>query len=639
MRSLIYSLIPLLLLIGCQPGGESANTDAQARKVAKYTIEQFMDNTQIRGGSFFADEKSILVSSNQSGVYNAYRMRLPGGEMEAITQSDSSSIYGVAAFPEDDRIFFQQDAGGDGSELTHLFVRNEDGTMIDLIKKLEAKSFFMGWSDDYQYFYYGSNERDPRFFDVYRGKLSDLSTELLYQNDEGFQGMRVSGDGQYMTLSRTITREISELYLYAFASGELKQISPEGAKASFSPAYFSKDGQHLYYTTDQGGEFTYLSRYELANGEQKVARQYEWDVLYAAESHKGTFQLVGINADAQTELHIYDQSKGGKEIEFPEVPSGQIGGVSMARSETQMIFSVGSSASPTDKYHYDFSTQQLTRLTQTLNPEIKPEDLVEGKVIRYASFDGEQIPSILYKPHEASESQPVPALVWVHGGPGGQSRLSYFPLVQYLVNHGYAILAVNNRGSSGYGKTFFGLDDRNHGEGDLKDCIWGKKYLSDLGYVDSSRIGIIGGSYGGYMTMAALAFAPQEFEVGVDIFGVTNWLRTLKSIPPWWSAQKDALYNEMGDPNTEDSVRLYNISPLFHAHQIQNPFMVLQGANDPRVLKVESDEIVEAARNNGVEVEYVLFEDEGHGFRKTENEIEGYGKVLTFLDKHLKGGG
>jgi dipeptidyl aminopeptidase/acylaminoacyl peptidase len=224
----------------------------------------------------------------------------------------------------------------------------------------------------------------------------------------------------------------------------------------------------------------------------------------------------------------------------------------------------------------------------------------------------------------------------MHGGPGGQSRVGYSSLLQFVVNHGYAVLAVNNRGSSGYGKAFFAMDDRKHGDVDLKDCIWAKKFLKSTGVIDENKIGITGGSYGGYLTMAALTFAPEEFEVGVNIFGVTNWLRTLKSIPPYWESFRKALYAEMGDPNTIDSVALHNKSPLFFADQVKKPLMVLQGANDVRVLQVESDEIVAAVRKNGVPVEYVVFDDEGHGFRKKENEIEGYGKMLNFLDQYLK---
>ena len=173
-----------------------------------------------------------------------------------------------------------------------------------------------------------------------------------------------------------------------------------------------------------------------------------------------------------------------------------------------------------------------------------------------------------------------------------------------------------------------------HGDVDLKDCIWSKEFLKSTGYVDPDKIGIMGGSYGGYMVMAALTFAPEEFNVGVNYFGVTNWLRTLNSIPPWWESFREALYKEIGHP-VEDSVALYNKSPLFHAENITKPLIVLQGANDPRVIQPESDDIVEAARANGVPVEYVIFEDEGHGFLKKENQIEASQKVLDFLDQHL----
>jgi dipeptidyl aminopeptidase/acylaminoacyl peptidase len=267
---------------------------------------------------------------------------------------------------------------------------------------------------------------------------------------------------------------------------------------------------------------------------------------------------------------------------------------------------------------------------------IDSKSLVAAEVIRYTSFDNLEIPAIFYKPLNASPTNKVPALVWVHGGPGGQSRMNFNPLIQYLTNNGYAILAVNNRGSSGYGKSFYKMDDKNHGENDLKDCIWGKKWLQEQDYIDFDRIGIIGGSYGGYMTMAAMTFTPEEFKVGVNIFGVTNWIRTLKSIPSFWEANRKALYDELGDPYSADSIRLKKISPLFHAEKVKNPVMVLQGANDPRVLQIESDEIVAELKKNNTIVEYLIFDDEGHGFRKKENQINGYRRIKDFLDDYLK---
>ena len=199
------------------------------------------------------------------------------------------------------------------------------------------------------------------------------------------------------------------------------------------------------------------------------------------------------------------------------------------------------------------------------------------------------------------------------------------------------ILGVNNRGSSGYGKSFFTSDDGKHGREPLWDCVEAKKYLVSLGYVDEKKIGIMGGSYGGYMTLAALAFKPQEFAVGVDLFGVANWVRTLKSIPPYWESFRKSFHREIGDPE-KDLENLKAISPLFHADKIVKPLIVLQGANDPRVIKPESDEIVENIKKRNGVVEYVLFDNEGHGFTKKANEIKAYKAILDFLDRYLKNG-
>ena len=316
------------------------------------------------------------------------------------------------------------------------------------------------------------------------------------------------------------------------------------------------------------------------------------------------------------------------------MPQGLVRGISIARNDSAYSFYASDGSVPNELYAAAFGSAPR-RLTNALNPAIRREDLVVPTVVRFKSYDGVEVPGVLYRPHQASASAKAPALVLVHGGPGGQAQVGYFALTQALVNHGYVVFDINNRGSSGYGKTFFAMDDRKHGEADLGDVVASKGMLGQTGYVDTTRIGIIGGSYGGYMVLAAVTLQPDAFKVGVDLFGISNWIRTLESIPPWWGSIREALYAELGDPKT-DSVRLRRISPLFNANKIRVPLMVLQGANDPRVLKVESDEIVAAARKNGVPVEYVIFPDEGHGFVKKANEIRGYTAILTFLDTYLK---
>ncbi|MEM1320358.1 MAG: alpha/beta fold hydrolase [Bacteroidota bacterium] len=627
MRSLLLLLSVVCLLASCQ---DTATKPVDKTKTPKqYTIEQFLSNTSIFGGSFSPDEQQILVGSNQTGIFNAYAIPVSGGAPQPLTNSEET-VRPISYFPNNNRILFSSDNGG--NEIFHIFMRDEEGTIKELTPDEGARAVFYGWSHDLKSFFYGSNKRDARAMDVYEMDIEQFESKMIYENSDNLNFGGISDDKQHMALTKSINTNDSDLMLYSFSDKSVKKISEN--QAGHSPADFSRDNKSLYYLTDDGAEFQYLVRYDLASGEREKVKEADWDIAYAYYSYTGKYRVTGINQDAKTVVEIFDTEKGQR-VDFPEFTGGDITSVNISRSENKMSFYVGASNSTSNLYVYDFATQEYQKLTNTLNEEIAAEDLVEGKVVRYKSFDELPIPAILYKPKQASKANKVPALVWVHGGPGGQSRLNYSALIQYLVNHGYAILMVNNRGSSGYGKTFYRMDDQNHGEKDLKDCIEGKQYLANLDYVDKDKIGIIGGSYGGFMVMRALTHDPQAFEVGVNLFGVTNWLRTLKSIPPWWESFKDALYEEMGDPN-QDSVRLYNISPLFHADKIEKPVMVLQGAKDPRVLQVESDEIVAAVKEKKVPVDYILFDDEGHGFVKKENQIVAYSRILQFVDKYLK---
>ncbi len=463
----------------------------------------------------------------------------------------------------------------------------------------------------------------------------DFKSTLLFKDEVGYSFGDITNDEKYLVFVKPNTNTDSDIYLYSAASKEMKHLTPHTGDVAFNPQAFDPASRYLYYLTDEGSEFAQVARYELATGKKEVLEKSLWDVSYTYFSRNGKYRVVATNEDARTRIRIYEHATG-KPVALPELPNGDITGVQISRSERKMAFYVNGDRSPANLYVYDFATRKATKLTDSLNPEINAADLVDSQVIRYKSFDGMPVPSILYKPHQASPQHKAPALVWVHGGPGGQTRTGYSAAMQYLANHGYVILGVNNRGSSGYGKTYFTADDGKHGREPLWDCIEAKKYLAALGYVDESKIGIIGGSYGGYMVLAALAFKPDEFAVGVDLFGVSNWVRTLQSIPPYWESTRKALYKEIGDPAT-DLENLRAVSPLFHADKIRRPLIVLQGKNDPRVVKPESDEIVETVRKNNGTVEYVVFDNEGHGFTKKANEIRAYKAILDFLDQHLKG--
>ena len=642
-KSFIYTVIPLSILFGitgCQT--TSGSQLKETTKVAKedktqpldfqsYDAKTFYDSTSIMGNAFNKDGNKILISSDETGIFNLYEIDLNTKNKQHILQSNETT-YPVRYFPQDDRILFTRDSGG--NELFHVYVKELDGTITDLTPGEKVRASFYKFTSDEKFFYILSNARDSRFMDLYRINATTYESELIYENNNNLNIGSISQDGRLAALFKVNSNKDTDLYLMDLNDPKqtLLPLAENEGEAKLYPRTFSVDAQYLYYSTDAHGEFKEIWRYSIKTQEYEQIISADWDVSFLYFSESGRYRVSGIDVDASIQIQIQD-TQTGENLDLPKLPEGKIHGVRFSEDDTLMAFYLSSDTSPINLYLLDVKTHQLTQLTDTLNKKINPQHLVESQVVRFKSFDDLEIPGILYKPKQA-QNQEVPALIWVHGGPGGQSRKGYTPLIQHLVNHGYAIFAVNNRGSSGYGKTFFHLDDRKHGEDDLQDIIYGKKHLQFLDWVNSEKIGIIGGSYGGYIVTAALAFTPDEFEVGIDIFGVTNWVRTLTSIPPWWESFKKSLYDEMGDPAT-DGERHKAISSLFHADNIKKPLLVVQGANDPRVLQVESDELVAAVKKNNVPVEYVLFPDEGHGFTKRKNRITASDKYLNFLQKHL----
>ena len=611
----------------------SAAAAQRGRPVPRYTIEQFMNTTTMFGASFSPDGRSILVSSNQSGVYNTYEVPVAGGKSRARTSSTTDGIFTVGYLPHDRRVLYSQGPGG--NENDHLYLLDTTGAARDLTPGDSLKANFVDWAAGDTSFYYSTNGRDRRYFDMYEMSLATLAPRLVFKDTVGYDIGAVSPDRHWLALHRSLTTQNSEMYLRDMGTGEIKHLSQHEGNVQYYPQTFSPDGKYLYFTTDEGGEFTWLARYNLATGQRDTVERPQWDVDFAYFSKLGKYLVVGINADARTEIRIYEAATH-RLVPLPAVPVGEINGVQISANEQWMALYVNGSRSPSNLYLLELGTGKLKQLTQNLSAEVDPANLVEARVVRFPSYDGVAIPSLLYRPLDAAAGSRTPALLWIHGGPGGQSRVGYSAFIQYLVNHGYVVLAVNNRGSGGYGKTFSKLDDLHHGEADLDDLVWAKRYLAGTGFVDTGRVAVVGGSYGGYLTLAAVTFRPNEFAAGVDLFGISNWVRTLRSIPPWWESFRNALYAELGDPNGPDSVRLYRISPLFHADEIRKPLLVLQGANDPRVLKIESDQIVEAVRRRGGVAEYVVFPDEGHGFIKKENNMRAYRTALEFLDRYVK---
>lgn len=632
--NIAFLFIIAVLTLACRP--EAIDKGAKIGK-KYYSLNDFYNAPFIKKPIFSANGDKILISTNESGVFNAYQFSLANSELTQLTNFTTNAAYGISYFPNDDRILYSLELG---SDLSHIFVRNIDGTSIDLTPDSTSKAMFIKWSEDKKSFYFLCNKRDNRYFDIYKLPIKNLNNkqlrpELLFENKNGYEIQGISKDENYFVFGKIYTKNNSDIYLYNRKIGKTEKIIGNSKSANYAIGV-SKNEEEIYYLTDEESEFCYLKTYSFSTKQQQTVVKENWDIVDVYFSPKKTYRAVLINEEAQNKLKVY-QNEDNEQIKIPNLPCGDVSMVSFSNDEKQMCFLLNNPVSPNDLYIYNFENKELKKITSLFNPLIDSNELVEPEFVRFPSFDGLEIPALLYKPLTIKENEKIPAIVWVHSGLGAQSRATYSPMIQHLVNQGYAVLAVNNRGSYGYGKTFAQADDGKIGDADLKDYIAGKNFLANSGYVHQGKIGIMGaGTYGGYISLAALAFAPTEFAVGVDLFGITNWYRVLKSIPPSWEPIKQVLYKELGNPAT-DSAALHKKSPLFFVSEITQPLMIVQGANNPRVPKSETDQIVKELKMNKIPHKYLVFNDESYFFAKKENEVKAYKDIMKFLDEFLKG--
>jgi dipeptidyl aminopeptidase/acylaminoacyl peptidase len=453
----IHGLV--LYLLAAAVAAPHAGTQS-ARPAKQYTMEQFLNTTSITGATFSRDESRILFSSNKSGIWNAYTVSPAGGPWTQVTNSTTDSTYAVSYFRTDDRILLTRDQGG--NELDHVYVRTPDGQERDLTPGQELKAQFAGWVPDGSAFYLASNERDAKFFDIYRYDAKTYDRTLFFENKDGYFPSGISDDGRWMALTKLNTTNDSDLYLWNADTKAVVHLSPHKGNVNVSPATFDPASKFLYYVTDEGGEFARLRRYDLSAGRHEDVLKADWDIEFAAFSRTGRYRVTGINEDGRPRLSIVEAASG-KAIPLPNVPSGGISVVVFAGSDSKLAFYVNGDRSPNNLYVLDLGSSKATRLTDSLSPDIDPQDLVDTQTVRVKARDGMTIPNVLWKPHQATPERKAPAIVWVHGGPGGQTTPGYNAVIQFLANHGYVVLGINNRGSSGYGKTFFAADDPSTG--------------------------------------------------------------------------------------------------------------------------------------------------------------------------------
>ena len=595
-----------------------------------YEPSDFLSGLPRQGASFAPDEREILVSLRAATEVRLGTIPISGGQPIPLSDTPGAAI---SFFPDDDRILFERDRNH--SERGDIVIREASGKLHTLVDGGDAKGIFLGFSYSPLAIWLTTNERDPRRFDVYRYSASDYSRERIFADEDGRDWVvrQVSPDGRWLALIR-YTGNHSTLHLYDSRTTDGPRDMETDRAGLYDAVAFSPDSSRLYYTTDAHGDFREVWSYELATSRHRREHHADWDITEFVLARDGRYRALVINRDGGSELRVED-ARTGQSIPLPGFPSGEVSSPRFSRSGQKLLFYAADSVNPRSLYVFELDTGQIRSLTRR-DPRMPPEKhLTRGQVVRYRSFDGREIPALLYRPHTASSASPMPALIWLHGSIlGGQSRLSYDGYIQYFVHRGYTVLAINYRGSDGYGKAFRGLDDGRPGQGETRDSVAALDYLKTLPWVDTSSVGILGVSYGGYLSLATMALYPGRFAVGINLWGPVDLLEAFRNMPMWWRV-RERMYAECGDPE-RDAETLVATSPLRHAARIDRPILNIQGGNDPRGMQAQNDELVERLRNAGRVIEYAVIQDQGHGASSITGQSDVIRRVEDFLERYLR---
>ncbi|HYO83236.1 MAG TPA: hypothetical protein VES20_17660 [Bryobacteraceae bacterium] len=354
-------------------------------------MEQFMKTTSMRGIAFSHDEKQVHFSSNESGIFNVHAVPTTGGKPVALTSSKKESVFSVDAFPSDPRFLFESDQGG--NELNHIYVRDPGGKDIDLTPGEKGKADYKGFHPNGKWFYFTWNNRDPKFFDLYKLHTATLEREKLFENTVGLEPENISRDERWIALLKPNATNDSDIYLFDTKTKQTKNITAHTGNIENAGAEFDPSSRYLYYLSNDGHEFLYVARYELSTGKKDIVDKADWDIVFCTFSQNGKYRVIGKNVDARTQVTIYDHATG-KPVKLPPVPEGEIRTPTFSHSESKLAFYVNADRLPSALYVYDFSTGKLLKVADGANPEIAAEDLVETQVVRFKSFDGLTIPGI-----------------------------------------------------------------------------------------------------------------------------------------------------------------------------------------------------------------------------------------------------
>ncbi|HKD98229.1 MAG TPA: S9 family peptidase [Micromonosporaceae bacterium] len=581
------------------------------------------------------DGNQVAYSDNLSGQYNLVLSPITGGPDRRLTSYTDASVRDIRWTPDGRWLIFAADANGD--EFYQVRRISADGGEIESLTDTEGVQYALAdVSPDGRWIAYGGNDREPQDQDVLIQDLSNGEVRRVYSDGGAVFGATWAPDGTRLLAVHLLGNTEMRVMLLDTDGKPADQLLPfDGEEPGFAlPSTWLPDGSGFLLRTDRDREFVGVARFDLASRELTWMLTPEWDVEDVQISDDGSTVVWTVNANGVSEMHSADLAGmlAGEPTErpAPQLPAGPVLATSVDRTGTKAAVLIATGARPINVASVDLTDGGVTWLTDTASKNAFTP--VEPTLVHFPTHDGRDIPAWVYMP---PGDGPFPVVLSIHGGPEAQDRPSYNygGLYQFLVGQGIAVLAPNIRGSNGYGRTYQRLILRDWGGGDLGDFEAAARWLQAQSWCKPDRIGVFGGSYGGFATLSCLSRLPRYFACGVDIVGPSNLVTLAKSVPPTWRAM---MASWVGDPETEAEF-LLSRSPITYAHQIVAPLFVIQGANDPRVKQAESDSIVQALRDRGVEVRYDVYADEGHGFTRKENEAKGMGDSGDFLVHHLTG--
>ena len=575
------------------------------------------------------DGNQVAFSRRITGQPQLWVVDLRKGWPRQITFGSGISSFHWA--PDGEWLLVARDT--DGDEREGYFLLSLDGTEErQLLPTSDAFRQFGMFSPDGKQILYSSTERNGRDFDIYTAEVDSGQSRLVYQGNFGFFPAAWQPGGKTVVVTEVRGEDANDVHLLDIETGNIRPLFKPEVAAAYKDFSWLPDGSGFYLATNEGREYSALAFYSMSQQSLQIVEEPEQDVEGVRLSSDGRYLSWATNSGGYSKLHLLDR-QSNKRIALPALPEG-VYDTRFAHNAPALMMRISGPKTPGDVYVLNLKANRLVQAVESSLAGLDPTEFVVPESHIFPARDGVQLHGLMYLPQHPRHMLNPPVLVMVHGGPTSQARPTFEPIIQHLVNNGIAVFDVNVRGSTGFGKTFTRLDNREKRLDSVRDLVDTAAYLSREKRVDASRIAVMGRSYGGYMVNAVLGAYPGIYDAGVSSVGVSNWVRALEQASPSLKASDRIEYGDIREPRWQ---KFYaEISPINTAGQIKVPMLVAHGANDPRDPVAESDSIVRKIRENGGEVRYLRFPDEGHGLRKKKNRVTFSRELVEFLDEYLQ---